>query len=444
MKSRVHPKDKTKYRVKNWASYDRALVRRGDITIWLSPAAIAAWEPDRAGTRGAQRKYSDLAIESALTLRLLFHLPLRQAEGFLTALFVLMGLDLRVPDHTTLSRRGRHLDLTLRRVPKRAGLHLIIDSSGLSIVGDGEWATAKHGRRGRRGWKKLHLGVDPTGVTVAHALTEATLDDATTGVDLIAAVNDDSTRVTVDAADDTVAFYDTASARGVTFVVPPAKTAHVSPRGPRSSVRDRTINTVKRIGRCRWKKTSRSQQQARVENAFVRCTSIIGEGLRAKTPGGRTAETLLACNITQYDDRHGPAELVRHGSVRHHRLGFCRSVSICAPTPRWRVWPCADEWHPAFRHAPAAGPGACPCSAASPPPSPQVPRSRAASDLLAWARAAAHRRAVSGHCRPRPRAGDGGPCAPYAVLRRTRRRGDAVRGLAGCERPRGACACCAR
>ena len=161
MKSRVHPRYKTKYRVKNWASYDRALVRRGDITIWLSPAAIAAWEPDRAGTRGAQRKYSDLAIESALTLRLLFHLPLRQAEGFLTALFVLMGLDLRVPDHTTLSRRGRHLDLSLRRVPKRAGLHLIIDSSGLSIVGEGEWATAKHGRRGRRGWKKLHLGVDP-------------------------------------------------------------------------------------------------------------------------------------------------------------------------------------------------------------------------------------------------------------------------------------------
>ena len=297
MKSKVHPKHKTTYRVKNWASYDRALVRRGDMTIWLSPAAIAAWEPDRAGTRGAQRKCSDLAIESALTLRLLFHLPLRQAEGVLTALFVLMGLDLRVPDHTTLSRRGRHLDLSLRRVPKRAGLHLIIDSSGLSIGGEGEWATAKHGRRGRRGWKKLHLGVDPTDVIVAHALTEATLDDATTGVELIAAVNDDITRITGDAAYDTVAFYETASARGATVVVPPAKTARVSPRGPRSSVRDRTINTVKSIGRCRWKKTSRHQQQARVENACFRYTSIIGDGLRAKTPGGRTAETLLACNI---------------------------------------------------------------------------------------------------------------------------------------------------
>ena len=185
MKSRVHPTYKTQYHVQNWAASDRALVCRGDITIGLSPAAIAAWEPDGAGTRGAQRKYSDLAIESALTLRLLFHLPLRQTAGFLTSLFVLMGLDLRSPDHTTLSRRGQHLDLRLRGVPRRAGLHFIIDSTGLSIAGACEWATAKHGGRGTRGWKTLPGGVDHTGVIVAHALTDATGDDATTGVELI-------------------------------------------------------------------------------------------------------------------------------------------------------------------------------------------------------------------------------------------------------------------
>ena len=88
MKSRVHPKYKTKYRVRNWASYERALIGRGNITIWLSRAAIAAWKPERTRTRGAPPKYSDLAIETALTLRLLFHLPLRQAEGFLTSLFI--------------------------------------------------------------------------------------------------------------------------------------------------------------------------------------------------------------------------------------------------------------------------------------------------------------------------------------------------------------------
>ena len=244
MKSRVHPTYKTKYHVQNWAAYDRALVRRGDITIWVSPAAIAAWEPEGPSTRGAQRKYSDLAIQTALTLRLLFHLPLRQAEGFLASLFVLMGLDLRSPDHTTLSRRGQHLDCTLRRVPTRAGLHLIIDSTGLSIVGQGEWAAAKYGQRGTRGWKKLHVAVDQTGVIVAHALTEATVDDATTGIGLIAAVRDDIARVTADGAYDTVAFYQAAGARGATVVVPPAKTARVSRHRPRSSARDRTRDTV--------------------------------------------------------------------------------------------------------------------------------------------------------------------------------------------------------
>ncbi len=208
-----------------------------------------------------------------------------------------MGLDLRSPDHTTLSRRGQHLDLTPRGMSRRAGLHLIIDSTGLSIVGEGEWAAAKHGGRGTRGWKKLHVGVDHTGLIVAHALTDATVDGATTGVELIEAVHDDITRVTADAAYDTVAFYDAAGARGATVVVPPAKTASVSRRRPRSSARDRTINKVKRIGRRRWKKTSRYHQQARVENAFFRYKAIIGDGLRARTLGGRTVEVMLACNM---------------------------------------------------------------------------------------------------------------------------------------------------
>ncbi len=99
MKSRVHPTYKTKYRVRNWAFYDRALVRRGDVTVWLSPEAIATWEPAGGGTRGGQLKYSDLAIETALTLRLIFHLPLRQTEGFLTSIFGMLGLDLTAPDH---------------------------------------------------------------------------------------------------------------------------------------------------------------------------------------------------------------------------------------------------------------------------------------------------------------------------------------------------------
>ena len=138
MQSKVHPTYKTKYRVANWPAYNQALVRRGDVTVWVSSEAIGAWTPRRSGRRGGQRRYSDLAIETALTLRLLYHLPLRQAEGFLHALLGMMRLDLSAPDYTTLSRRSQHLRRRLRPVPPSEGLHLVPDSTGLSIVWAGE------------------------------------------------------------------------------------------------------------------------------------------------------------------------------------------------------------------------------------------------------------------------------------------------------------------
>ena len=145
-----------------------------------------------------------------------------------------MRLSLSAPDYTTLSRRSRHLRRRLRPVPTDEGIHLVLDSTGLSIVGEGEWAAAKHGGRDRRGWRKLHLGVDQSGVIRVHTLTEATGDDATTGLDLLAAVEGSLVRVTADAAYDTVAVYETATARGATVVIPPARTANVSGHGPRS------------------------------------------------------------------------------------------------------------------------------------------------------------------------------------------------------------------
>jgi hypothetical protein len=151
MNSRVHPKYKTKYRVSNWTEYDRALVQRGNITVWISEDAVASWKPAPSGRRGGQRKFSDHAIEVALTLRLVFNLPLRQAEGFLRSVLYLMDVDLEAPDHTTLSRRSQYLNTQLARVPTKEPIHLIVDSTGLSIVGEGEWAAAKYRGRGRRG-----------------------------------------------------------------------------------------------------------------------------------------------------------------------------------------------------------------------------------------------------------------------------------------------------
>ena len=138
MTSRVHPTYKTKYRVTNWRAYERALVQRGDVTLWLSADARAAWRPSPSGQPGGQQRFSDIAITTALTLRLAFRLPLRQAEGFVRSVLSLLDVDLEAPDHTTLSRRSRHLDVELHRGPAKGPMHLIVDSTGLSIVGEGE------------------------------------------------------------------------------------------------------------------------------------------------------------------------------------------------------------------------------------------------------------------------------------------------------------------
>ena len=254
MRSKVHPKYTTKYRVGNWSAYEQALVQRGDVTLWLSADATDAWRPSPSGRPGAPKTFSDGAIETALTLRLVFRVPVRQAEGFWRSVLSLMGVDLAAPDHTTLSRRSQSLAVEFRRSPSRGPIHRIVDSTGLSIVGEGEWAAVKHGGRGHRGWKTLHLAVDRVGVIVALALTEPTVDDATIGIDLIATVDDEIARVTADAAYETVAVYEAAEMRDATVVVPPSKTARVSRRRPRSRARDRTITDVRTLGRRRWKK----------------------------------------------------------------------------------------------------------------------------------------------------------------------------------------------
>ena len=311
MNSRVHPKYKTKYRVSNWAEYDRALVQRGDITLWISADAAETWTPGASGKRGGQRKFSDQAIETAVALRLVFHLPLRQAEGFLRSVLSLMALELEAPDHTTVSRRSQQLDIDLRLAATKGPMHLIIDITGLSIIGEGECAAVKHGGRGKRAWKKLHLGVDRSGVIVAEVLTDGNADDARTALGLIDEVDGDMASFTADAAYDTTAIYDAAAARGAKVIVPPRKTAT---RSRRSSARDRTVKRVRKVGRRQWKKESGYHEQARVENTFFRYKSIIGGRLRARHPKSQEAEAVIACNILNRMAALGPPESFAIGS----------------------------------------------------------------------------------------------------------------------------------
>src|ERR1700759_2190772 len=164
-----------RYRLTNWPDYDAALVRRGSLTLWVIEEALAAWHAPATGKRGGQPVYSDVAIETGLALRLVFHQPLCQTEGALRSIVGLLGFDLPIPDHTTFSRRGGGLTVLPQRVKRTEPLHLLVDSTGVKIYGEGEWLDQKHGVRSRRRWRKLHLAVDAG--TQEIAAVELTPDD---------------------------------------------------------------------------------------------------------------------------------------------------------------------------------------------------------------------------------------------------------------------------
>ncbi len=147
--SQRHRIAKAKYRVTNWAEYDRCLVRRGDIRVWLSQEAIAGWCAEGRNTLGGQRRFSNVAVETTLILGAVYRLPLRQSEGIVRSLIELMRLDLIAPDHTTLARRWRTVDVCEYRWPRKGPVDIVIDSTGLKFFGAGEWARKKHGETRR-------------------------------------------------------------------------------------------------------------------------------------------------------------------------------------------------------------------------------------------------------------------------------------------------------
>jgi hypothetical protein len=261
-----HPQYKTAYRVKNWREYEESLRDRGDITLWISPEAISAWRAPMNGKRGAQPIYADIAIETALALRLLFHLPLRQTEGFLGSVLSLMDLTLPCSDQTTLSRRhatvviSRQVDLALP-----GPIDLIVDSTGLKICGQGEWHSQKHGAKRTRRWKKLHIGVNVHGRIVASTVTESHEQDPFQVPALLAQVDSAIDRFIGDGIFDQAPVYSAVAhhSSGARVVIPPRKDAVLSVMARTSPTqRDQHVLTIESEGRSAWKRTSEYYAQS--------------------------------------------------------------------------------------------------------------------------------------------------------------------------------------
>ena len=313
-RSKVHPSYKKRYRVTNWAEYDRALRRRGDITIWLSPAAILAWSALPSGNPGGQRKYSDIAIEAALALRMVFQLPWRQTEGLLQSVLGLMGTGLGSPDHTTLSRRSRGLNLAIPPRPADEPLHVIIDATGLKVFGRGQWATAKHGAgTGGVGSRKFHVVVNESGRIVACDLTEAEVPDAAVARKLLEDAGGDLKKLTADGGYDRLEVYLAAARRGATVIIPPRSDAAWSDH-PAHRQRNKHRDLRKHVGKRQWRVDTGHHKQARVENTIGRYKRTFGRALRARSERGQAAEVTAGCLILNRMSELGMPASVAIGS----------------------------------------------------------------------------------------------------------------------------------
>jgi len=298
---RRHPKYKTAYRVKNWREYDQALRNRGDIILWISPDAIKAWTPPQTGKRGAQPVYSDIAIETALALRLLFRLPLRQTEGFLHAILPLIGVVLPCPDHTTLSRRNTTVAIRQQgaRVPQ-GPISLIVDGSGLKVCGQGEWQVQKHGEKPHKRWKKLHIGVDAQGWIVASTVTDSHAPDPSQVPALLSQVDRVIERFIGDGMYDKAPVYAAVEQHspGARVIIPPRTDAVLRPTATTAPTqRDQHVLAIEREGRFGWKRTSGYYAQAYAENVFARFKRTFGDRLRAKRDASQEREASLACQL---------------------------------------------------------------------------------------------------------------------------------------------------
>jgi|SRR5215207_1042759 len=311
--ARRHRFPKARYRVTNWPAYDRALQRRGSLTVWMTPEALAAWHPPRTGRRGRSRAYSDIAIETGHLLRLAFGRPWRQTEGLLRSLASLLGLSIGVPDHTTFSRRspGLALATALAQAERTGPVHVVIDATGLKVHGAGEWLVEKHGGRGRRGWRKLHLAVDPeSGEILASELTTTEEGDAALVGPLLDRITGPIASVTADGAYDGEPVYRAVSERQpdppVAVVVPPRAGAVASRAADTAPTRrDEHIRMIRDKGRMGWQKAVGYGRRSLGETAVFRYKAIIGRRLRARTLPAQKTEVRVACAVLNRMTRLG-------------------------------------------------------------------------------------------------------------------------------------------
>lgn len=305
-----HKFKKKAYNKRDWKTYEKGLVNRGNITIWFSEEAVSGWHPPESveKKRGRQQEYTDLSIETALTLRLVFHLPLRQTEGFMTSIISMLKLDLKAPDHTTLSRRGKVVRLSKKPdskdEPDSEGITVVVDSSGVKVFGEKEWMNYKHGTKQRKVWRKLHICINVNGKIISSKLTYHTDSDPGEVKSLLEDIDALIDGFIGDGAYDNEDTYKALNSHQqrhhqdnpIKAIIPP-NTGFQKARETDDPQRLHNIRIIEDKGKTYWQKSMDFWRRSRIENTIYRYKSIFGSKLKARDFQNQITETQIAIQV---------------------------------------------------------------------------------------------------------------------------------------------------
>lgn len=288
-------KTKCQSRIRDWQHYNKALVRRGSLSLWVDTRSLSTWlDQDHPSRRGRRPLYSDVAVLCALTLREVYSLPLRSTQGLVCSLLRLLELDLPSPHYSTLSRRAARLQVTLPRI-KAGPLHLAVDSTGVKVYGEGEWKMRTHGKEKRRTWRKLHLMIDhTTHEVVSLSMTDKEVLDRREVPSLLKNVEGEIREVLGDGAYDFEVCHQAIRERSARAVIPPKKGARL--RGiSHFKDRDEAVVRSREVGKDQWKKESGYHRRSLVETAMMRIKTIFSERLKAREWKRQETELRVRC-----------------------------------------------------------------------------------------------------------------------------------------------------
>lgn len=270
--------------------------------MWLSDDILVAWRNRaRTGKRGHPQDYTDTAILAMATLQEIYPLGLRQTEGLMESIGELLHLEVAIPDYSTLSRRRALLEVVLPRTRSKEALHVVVDSTGVKVFGEGEWKVRQHGYTYRRTWRKVHVGVDEaSGELVAAVVTTNNYSDSQILPDLLAQVEEEIEQVSGDGGYDRRNCYEAIRARQAQATIPPQHNAKIWQHGNTKAerlARDQNLRRIRQIGRAAWKRESGYHRRSLAETTMFRFKTIFSERVTARGFAGQATQVLVRCAV---------------------------------------------------------------------------------------------------------------------------------------------------